>query len=378
MAGLDIRNFKETGAALLHNNHDDRENFPKMIWPTNYGKLACATMFTLFFGGKAFAPKCNISLNDVDSNTSSTPPSAATTNIQDFLQQHYISAILQVVIRINAEPDLEDSVVVGYDTLNEPHFGWIGIEHADKFPIEQELKNGSTPTPFQAMLLGMGTACEVEKWSFTWYGPAKAGSETLDPKGARAWIMDDVIIEGKYRLEREKGCIWAAHGVWDQTTKTLLRPDYFHIHPSTGQPIDFLKDFFKPFVIKYTDAIRSIHKKAIIFVEPPVNEHPPTWSAKQGDPTERLAYAPHWYDGVTLLNKSFNKMFNVDFLSAKRGLYMSYATAVKFGERGIKTAFRNQLGLIKQEGQKYLGKRKKKEEKEEEKGVKTFSLILVF
>lgn len=113
MAGLDIRKFKQTGAALVHNTYDDKERFPKMIWPTNYFKLATATMFTLFFGGKTFAPNYFI----VDSTDSSKR------NIQDFLQDHYTNAILKVVERIHAEDGLEDFVVMGYDTLNEPHQG---------------------------------------------------------------------------------------------------------------------------------------------------------------------------------------------------------------------------------------------------------------
>ena len=53
-AGLDPPHFTETGAALLHSEEGDP--FPKMIWPTNYFKLASATMFTLFFGGNDLAP----------------------------------------------------------------------------------------------------------------------------------------------------------------------------------------------------------------------------------------------------------------------------------------------------------------------------------
>lgn len=100
LAGLDITKFKETGAAVVHNTHDEPDKFPKMIWPTNYYKLACATMFTLFFGGKIFAPKCIVSAN------------GKSMNIQDYLQKHYFDALIQLARRINEEKDLEDYVVV--------------------------------------------------------------------------------------------------------------------------------------------------------------------------------------------------------------------------------------------------------------------------
>jgi len=56
LAGLDPRKFRATQAAIVHNTWGDgTEPFPKMVWPTNYGKYACATMFTLFFGGNTYA-----------------------------------------------------------------------------------------------------------------------------------------------------------------------------------------------------------------------------------------------------------------------------------------------------------------------------------
>ena len=55
-----------------------------MIWPSNYYKLACATMFTLFFGGKTFAPQFEVQGQ----------------NIQDFLQDHYINSIKKVAERV--------------------------------------------------------------------------------------------------------------------------------------------------------------------------------------------------------------------------------------------------------------------------------------
>jgi hypothetical protein len=84
-----------------------------MIWPTNYMKLACATMFTLFFGGRVYAPKCVID----------------GMNIQDYLQSHYIGAFTTLIERISKSGfNILDEVVLGYDTLNEPHPGYIGIK----------------------------------------------------------------------------------------------------------------------------------------------------------------------------------------------------------------------------------------------------------
>jgi hypothetical protein len=58
VAGFDLSRLDETGAAITHQVHGDP--FPRMIWPTNSGKLAAATMFTLFFGGNDFAPRTTV------------------------------------------------------------------------------------------------------------------------------------------------------------------------------------------------------------------------------------------------------------------------------------------------------------------------------
>lgn len=52
---MDVRSLEETGAVHFHRFDDESLN-GKMIWPTNYLKLASATMFTVFFGGDRFAP----------------------------------------------------------------------------------------------------------------------------------------------------------------------------------------------------------------------------------------------------------------------------------------------------------------------------------
>ena len=75
VAGFDLTRLHTTGAAFLHQEHGDP--FPRMVWPTNYNKLAAATMFTLFFAGDDFAPQFKID---------GVP-------VQEYLQSHYIQAI---------------------------------------------------------------------------------------------------------------------------------------------------------------------------------------------------------------------------------------------------------------------------------------------
>jgi hypothetical protein len=50
--GLNPENFAITKSVLTMQTYGGRpEDFPRMIWPTNYFKFACATLFTLFWAG---------------------------------------------------------------------------------------------------------------------------------------------------------------------------------------------------------------------------------------------------------------------------------------------------------------------------------------
>lgn len=314
--------FTSSFSAIVQNTYPDPSHYPKMIWPTNYWKLAAATMFTLFFGGRVFAPDCLVE----------------GINIQDWLQNHYCQAVAELAKAICKIPGLSDHVVIGYDTLNEPSMGWIGVEDITHIPPEQELRKGLTPTPFQAMKLGMGYAVsEVEEWDMTVIGPQKVADRALDPKGVKAW----------------KNCIWANHGVWNPSTQTCLRPHYFAHHPISGVAVNALVDFWKPFVNRYTSTIRAAHSSAIMFIEPPVNAFPPVWEDE--DAAGPLVFAPHWYDGLTLINKHWNPWFNVDYIGFLRGLYSNVAFAVKFGEVSIKKSFQRQLKMLRIEGEEALG-----------------------
>jgi hypothetical protein len=164
-----------------------------MLWSTNYARLLSQTVFTLFYGGKDYAPKCIID----------------GVNIQDYLQSHFINAVGQLAKRIRDAPeDLYDSCVIGWDSMNEPSEGLIGHHDLRQLPKSQALKKGPTPTAYDGLRLGMGIAVEVDDWDFGAFGPTKAGKVTLDPQGTRLWLKpeeEETRGGGKWGWKRDPG-----------------------------------------------------------------------------------------------------------------------------------------------------------------------------
>jgi hypothetical protein len=277
-AGMDISRIHRVGAAFVHQESGDP--YPKMIWPTNYNKLAAATMFTLFFAGRDFAPNCLVD----------------GISIQDYLQDHYIQSVLQVVERVKDLPN-----VVGYDTLNEPSCGFIGQGNLHTQTINQ-LKLGPTPTLYQSMLLASGISQDVDVYKIGLTGFVRSGITRLNSKAESLWLP-------------EYPDIWLEHGVWgydSQHQPVLLQPDYFSKRGE--QSVHFNSDYFKPFVHKFAQAVRAIHPEALLFVEEIPDQIDLDWS--DSDP-DRIVLASHWYDNVTLVKKTFLPWFTVDVRSMK-------------------------------------------------------------
>ncbi|KAK5013109.1 endo-1,4-beta-glucanase, partial [Cryomyces antarcticus] len=207
--GLNPRAFDVTEAALVQNTYPEPQNFPKMIWATNYTRLACQVIFTCFFAGKDFAPKAIIDGK----------------NIQDYLQDHYINACKHLAKRIREAGDLEGDVVIGWESMNEPNRGLIGWPDISRIPSEQKLQKGTSPTAWQAILTGSGRSCEIDTWDFGGMGPYKSGTALVDPKGQSAWLPSD-YDDSHYGWKRDPGwklgeCLWAQHGVWDPAGDVL-------------------------------------------------------------------------------------------------------------------------------------------------------------
>lgn len=314
--GLNPRTFASTEAAWVHNTYSDPAQYPKMIWATNYTRMACQVIFTMFFAGKDFAPKAIIDGK----------------NIQDYLQEHFIAACRHLALRLREAGDIENDVVIGWESMNEPNRGLVGWQDLTVIPNEQKLQKGTSPTAWQAILTGSGRSCEVDTWDFGGLGPYKSGTQLIDPKGDSAWLPAD-HDDLRYGWKRDAGwklgeCIWAQHGLWDPTNDELLRKDYFAKHPKTGELLNyesFTNTYFMTYYRRYRDAMKGVHTDAIMFCQPPVLEIPPTLKGtKDDDPN--MVFAPHFYDGVTLMMKKWYVCFVV-----AKCMTLAYSAGIDIG-----------------------------------------------
>lgn len=303
--GFDLTHFVETGAAIVHATNSDP--YPKMIWSSNSSKLACATMFTLFFGGNDFAPLTRIEGEPV----------------QDYLQHHYIDAVCQLAYLLKDEPN-----VLGYDLLNEPSRGYIGWK--DLNSAGGQMIKGEVPTPFQSMLLGDGYAQDVDVWELGKTGFRRSGVHHLNESHQRAW-KDGV------------DCIWKLHGVWNTTSRgvpVLSQPDYFINH--ADKPVDFNNDYLRPFANLFAERIRSVHPQALIFLEEDYDNLLTQWGQQDA---QGVVYASHWYDDYLVGTKHFSAWIGVD--GRKRKIIVT--------PPAIHRSFRAQLARLQCIADKVLG-----------------------
>ncbi|KWU46567.1 glycoside hydrolase, partial [Rhodotorula sp. JG-1b] len=344
--GFEPQHFTKTRAAVIECEWPDAAApdpvaFPKMIWATNYARLAVQTIFTLFFAGREYAPKCIID----------------GVNIQDYLQTHFFNAYRKLGEALADAGDLLDETVIGWDSLNEPNAGYVGVDDLGHHGKESVLRVGPMPTGLQAMRMGMGERMEVENWKSGPLGPKRDGSVVVDPQGTIAWLAPEAEQGGRspWGWRRDPGwklgtCIWAQHGVWDVKTGELLRPDYFS--QVQGRPAEFGADFWLPFFQEWAPIIREVHPDAILFAHSPVFQIPPKITSP--DLKNRVAFSSHFYDGLTLITKHWN-WFNADAIGILRGKYASVVLGVKVGEAAIRRCMRSQLGVLRQDGFDAIG-----------------------
>lgn len=394
-AGLDPEHFQETQAAMLWDPHQEKQI--KMLWASNYARLACLTMFTLFFAGKEYAPKAQI--NGI--------------NVGTYLKDKFFWAVGEFMKRVEAA-DLGPKLL-GWESMNEPGHGLIGYEHLNKFPKSRvHVKLGTAPTPFQAMLLGQGIGQGVETYKFTPFGMRRIEvSRHIAPEHS-AWLTKEKLtaLDEKCGWQRSwpGGCIWELHGVYDSATQELLQPHYFQNVPRTsskqtssgsssgssshsggGRPGEtsdngsdtnspesesdgevvqssslehiestdmrvFVDHFFVAHWKEFSKLTTSVNKDWFQFMQSPVNAAPPVMKHYGPDvmPSHRVVYTPHFYDGMTLMLKRW-RFLNVDTIGVMRDLHSSPLTALRFGDSQIANSFVKQFKYLKSEGYERMG-----------------------
>lgn len=384
-AGLQPRRFAVTEAAISHNearfqDEASPEIYPKMLWTSNYKRLASMVMFTFFFSGANYFPQCTI--NGV--------------NVEQYLQNHYYGVIEHVWRRVNeALPDMiKDGTMLGFELMNEPNSGLVGHPHLDKLPDDQQLRVGTTPTVFQALKLGMGLPCEVDSYRISIAGPQKSSVKLIDPEGKRAWLSP----EERSHLDKHYGwnrnpewkageCIFAQSKIWSYDRLDfdklrsmsvedrllisnkeceLLEPHFFHqvhrITPRPSTPVNHItKDYFinhqfVDFYVRHKKVIRSITPDAFVFIQPPVLEIPPRLKDDdRGIIDQKTVYCPHYYDGLSLMFKTWNTKYNVCTLGIMRDRYINPIFGMVFGEKAIRNCLKKQFFDIRKECEHNLG-----------------------
>jgi hypothetical protein len=293
IAGFDMENWQSlahTDAATLYSSFPTEK--PKMHWPTNYGKLAAATMFTLFFAGDAFAPGIKVIddgcqehitfwknvktlLHEDDGlkqHSERGYDCGLPISIQEYLRKYYLMFIAAVAHSVSAYNN-----VIGFNTMNEPSNGFVGL--GDLRQKVFGLPLGNLLSAFEGMILASGEALDdVEFYHlpFLKLGP----KQTLNRLKHQAWKNESLDV-------------WRRLGVFEKNDEThevsLLQPHYFSYNGS------FIDEFMTPFFYDVQKTVRRFSNSIVTFAEPFINCTHPSYIKPPDnlDPND-FAWSPHW------------------------------------------------------------------------------------
>ncbi|WFD34573.1 hypothetical protein MCUN1_001414 [Malassezia cuniculi] len=356
-AGFDLERLNASGAAYvpdapgsLHSTPPKGKAEPTgaFIWPSGYQKLAPATMATLFWGGRTFAPKLGVRVSSGES-----------VNIQDYLQDAFIGAFGALADALGSHEAL-----LAFEAINEPHRGYINLHSWGRWKYETDLHIGHFPSPLQSMALGDGHALDIPFYVKSWPFPSRVSHYSrVDPRGS-AWLQKD---DPRYPTTRSTpGCIWAEHGVWkwDATKEqpVVLQGDYFNVDPRPGhggRRVEWYRDFYAPFVRRFSERVSGANR--MFLVEPIPNEFMPPWSATPVRQTytinttidtrrpDNMVYAPHFYDLNVLFFKTHGLM-SVNVQGLSRGMFILFG--VYFGRKGLLRNYCKQINTLVALGRK--------------------------
>ncbi|HUT82232.1 MAG TPA: cellulase family glycosylhydrolase [Candidatus Bathyarchaeia archaeon] len=309
--GLDFTKINEVEAAQIM-QYKYPDDYPLMIWSSNYNLFASSTMFTLFFGGNEFAPNFKI-----ENKT-----------IQDYLQSHYFNAINEVVKLTKDLP-----YIIGYDIWNEPNKGYIGKKDLRE---SYDLAWGLRFTGFEAFATAGGYPMNIPYYEIKGVRMKQTKTKLVNPEGVSCWLPHAKDI-------------WKEVGIYEEDSSgkpVLKRPFYF----SESGKTNFFWNYMKPFINKFAKMIHNVDNDAMIFIE--TDPHEILLAAKTSVSTidkqwtendaKYIVNTSHWYDGITLYLRRFFKHFTVD----------TQTKQIKLFYPNVKKLFINQLRNIKISSQK--------------------------
>ncbi len=320
--GMDYRKLSDADAAIVMQKHYDfskpgtrqEDNYPTMCWSQNYRYAGNSVMWTLFFGGKDFAPNFLIDGK----------------NVQDYLQDHYLGCMEQIAMRVKNFPH-----VLGFDSLNEPGKGFIGKAMNDRglqnHP-EDPSKPGLAFSPIDALYASHGYTIEVPylKLSVLQGGYVPSHTMEVNPNKISIWLPeslgDPFLLEGAWSLTKDG-------------TPFIEKNDFFQ--KVGGKTIDFDRDYMIPFIRKVGERIQKIRADWMVFAEREAADGilKPNFNA---DLPNNAVNATHWYDLLTLIFKKFLYPISIDPIRK----------IPVFGKNGITKMYVHQLSRIKEASKK--------------------------
>jgi len=306
--GIDYSKLSKADAALVmqhtYDFNDPRprqeDKYPTMCWGQNAKYPGNGIMWTLFFAGRDFAPEFTIDGE----------------NVQDYMQGHYLACQRAVAERVKDLPN-----VMGFDSLNEPSSGWVGVAMDDRH-LKATKNNPALPgiawSPIDGLHAASGHAVTIP---FLELRIAKLG---IVP------VRDVVVNKNKVSIWLEgKTDPFQAAGAWrlkDDDTPEILRNDFFQV--VNGKKINFTTDYMVPFIAKVADTIQGINPDWMIFGEKDAKETVFDTAFPASMP-RNFVNASHWYDNAISGTKKVRKLtldvVDMKLVAGKHGIQKMYA-----------------------------------------------------
>lgn len=325
--GIDYRTLDASDAAFVMQQRYDfndarprqNDNYPQMSWFHNYNRAANGIMWTLFFGGRDFAPQLNID----------------GTNVQYYLQSHFISSQTALAKKIAHFPH-----VLGFDILNEPSGGWIGKSLGHR-PIKEDpeypddiIMPGIAWSPLDALRISHGETLQIPVLdvSYLRFKVVPKTTRTVNPDGISIWLdhtHDPFQAAGAYKLSLDGKL-------------SMPRDDFFQV--VNGNKISFTHDYLGPFFKNAMTALRAENPDWFLFAEPDLltSDESKTFPHKM---PENTVNAGHCYDVTTLLFKKFFYPLGINLVEGK----------MRFGRKGFQADYEKQFNKVVQQSKKING-----------------------